>query len=104
MSMITEEWSHANKVGYQELLRTMLSCYGCDEYAFFTNWIAEIETREDREAVQTQMSIARELGFLQDDQKAQDLWTAWERAGMVSAGTPEASTEKDLAQACQEME
>lgn len=84
MSMMTDRWSEAEKTDYRNLLRGVLRCYGNDEYAFFADWIAEIATREDHDAVSQQLSISRELGFLQDDVRAQNLWTAWERAGMVS--------------------
>lgn len=101
MSMITEGWSGENRAGYKRLMGHLIATSG-DVYTFFAQWISEIASRQEHEIVQEQLSIARELGYLSDDEKTKELWSRWERAGAGTAETPEAAIETDLGASGQE--
>jgi hypothetical protein len=102
MNMSTAQWSEGERESYRKLFETVLGCLDTDAYTFFQEWIDEARSRETRHEIREQMVIARELGYLQDEKKAQDLWTRLERHGLDIQRRSQVEAEKDLAQASEE--
>ena len=98
----TADWSEEGRIKYRELISSILKCFGTDEYTFFREWIDEISSPREREMVRDQMTIACELGYLQDHEKTQDLWTRLERRRMDVLEVLPSSLAQSLAQTGQE--